>query len=317
MSGKTLAQLTDAIKNSVDPFSMSRSFEDFRFDISKGQTYVDVRCDDNSWLTLDMSMGGKKTPAMSCQASDLLRLNSVIPGPAKFYKKDDRSFGIRADVVVSSEDGEARFFSCIESTVNSLASAYALFQRSNGNGTKPAERRSAPPEKMRTLCEEAGLDFIEHPSACTIRLNVPERIFHATVETCPKGDLLLSVLLTEITDWGYGSRLSLSNMLLTFSRKVRMVRPSSLTTAEGSQVVLFEVCLGQDFSAPELDLAHSSLSLACQLVGDEAVVLSSERLARAYLALTCCPFRGNGKKHQKKGGENHESDFNSGNIRHE
>ena len=64
-----------------------------------------------------------------------------------------------------------------------------------------------------------------------------------------------------------------------------MIRASRFVLVDGAEHVFLESYLGQNVSVLEIDLALSSLSLACQTVSDEVEVMRSEMVAGEYLIM--------------------------------
>jgi hypothetical protein len=297
-----MSQLQELFENvGLSPILNSND-RSFSIITRKGSESITVYFFGNCWLTLDLHLSIKYNGDAFHKPWEFLFLNAKLPGPGRFIQKKYNSFGIRADVLVTGNAPELS--EAIKAALDSIEKARDFCIGSIGEGTVSSHIIPRHADKIRALCAKAEWDFIDKNDRCAIRLNVPAQVYHADVEEVKSGGYYIKVRIANVKVWETISKNALSNMLLSICNSIKMVRASSLVRADGAEHIYFEIYLRQDVSVLEIDLALSSLSVACQTVCNEVEVMKSEVVAGEYLACISWPLVK--KKIKKKGVENHE-----------
>jgi hypothetical protein len=304
----TLGQVQELLEHLGFSPKLNRNGRSFSITACTEKEKIEVHYFGTCWITLDIHLSNRDNGAVSYQPWDLLYMNSKIHGPGRFIQKQYSSFGIRADVVSSGNASELA--DALKAALESIEHARALCNGSNGRDAMRSRLDPAHLENIRALCVEADFDFIESQNGSAIRLKVPGGIYHAYIEEDTSGGYFIKVMLATVDDWKPESKDALSNMLLSVSDRIKMVRASRFVRDHGSEHVFFECYLGENASVLEVDLALSSLSVACQTVKNEVEAMRSALIAGEYLAFISWPSVK--KKSLKERSKNHESDINIG-----
>ncbi|MCK5427157.1 MAG: hypothetical protein KAJ34_05635 [Thermodesulfovibrionia bacterium] len=280
----TLEQVKEQFENFGMSPKQNTNSRSFSIATGKKRERINVYYSDNCMLTLDLPLSIKNNGG----AREFVNLNSKLHGPGRFIQKQYNSFGIRADVIDTGKSSE--FSDAIKAALDSIEKARALCKGLNGKGAVRSPLTPAHRDNIRALCAEAEWDFIDRNERCAIRLKVPGRIYHADVEIVKPGGYCIKVMIAAVTNWESISKDGLSNMLLSVCNRIKMIRASRFVLVDGAEHVFLESYLGQNVSVLEIDLALSSLSVACRTVSDEVEVMRSGKVAGEYLAFISWPL---------------------------
>ena len=304
----TMGQVQELLENSGFSPKLNRNGRSFSITSCTGKEKIKVHYYGNCWITLDTYLSINHHGAASYQPWDLLYMNPKIHSPGRFIQNKYRSFGIRADVVSTGNASELSI--ALKAALDSIEHARALCNGTNGSGAKRSRLDPINVENIRALCVEADFDFIESQNGSAIRLKVPGGIYHAYIDAVTSGGYFIKVMLATVDDWEPISKDALSNMLLSVCNRIKMVRASRFDHDDGSEHIFFECYLCHNASILEIDLALSSLSVACQAVKNEVEAMRSGVIAGEYLAFISWPSVKN--KSLEERSKDHESDINIG-----
>ena len=241
----------------------------------------------NDWLLFDAPVSDRIT------REDLwrvLNLNSSFSGFCKLILTPRRSVHLRAEVPLSDQDSgfdeqdtiESNLEASLGRTCSSLKTAFGIFQ---GAAPEPAAQTGPGEdrvEELRRVCAELEWPFIERSAGKLMFQLEDQNGFHQAVVEQQHSGARLSVEILRFDDLKPLSRQALGALLLITGAHVRMARSSVDEHSTGR----FEVSFAALPAVNELKHALSSLSVACAMCAEEALILRDENIAQQYLAYT-------------------------------
>ncbi|HBO43043.1 MAG TPA: hypothetical protein DD670_03735 [Planctomycetaceae bacterium] len=253
---------------------------------------------DKNWLRFETAPGGKdvQTPLNLEHFDRLLLDNAGLRGGAKFGLDGDScdllltaEIPLHEDVDLVSRVREV--CAGLRQGMIQLAckrTEYLESQATAPNAT-PKDRLQEPTSaatwrSLIDLCTEAGWPCAEHVGGrVAVRLESGGAYCRALLESSDQTGTRVRVVLGVVRSLSEASRLASALLLLSGCRVVRLAR-ATIVPAEDGTTYGWEVMLGDEPAAEEMNCALVALSIACRLTARELRVLEEESVAKKYLA---------------------------------
>jgi len=241
------------------------------------------------WLSFEAPLHGTRWESLASRPWELLRLNGRARGASGLALGSPGAPGPALLAEIPIGEGvplETR----IPETLSSLLENARLRRRKAVRSRHAAAKNSPDTDSVQRLCREAGWTFEVRSNGClAVQLDQSAAATHPAIVSGGKNGSLRVRL--PVLSWNEGPHAFLNAfgvLLLEVARSVCMVRAWAVTE-EARTAIGFDVTIGADGTAEELDLALGAVSVACRECGEEAKLLRDPEVASKYLSVRGLP----------------------------
>ena len=287
-----IQDVTAALRR-LDPASEQENPASWRFRVfGRASAQCLLRLEDD-WLIFEAPLpnDSKISVTDTRQLWRLLRRNGRLRGGIKFALAQGKLLPqLRAEIPMKCASALERWIPFVHEGFKQLCRV----ARSNNRKPVGLSGKHSPKNpstgvvgsELGELCAKTGWKLAKRRSGdIFVELDVPGEFYQAKVWKASDNVVSVAVPLVTMQSLSQQSRRSMSLLLLSACRDVRMARAVIEEYSQNLSEIRFEAMLPSQAAASELNEVFSALSVACRLCGTEVRLLKHESVADTYLTI--------------------------------